>query len=111
MMPLDQNLFPRCSAIKILETLPKAEAAFEVEEDRDPDRPVVPLNASERPTNGMAVTYNSGKEDELIRYSLPELNKSIVFNCYYVKILKLFLFFKFGIIFKVIQSKLLQNTK
>ena len=40
-----------------------------MEEDKDPDRPVVPLNASERPTNGMAVAYVPGKEDDMIRYA------------------------------------------
>ena len=48
-----------------------AEATLETEEDakESSDRPVVPLNASERPTDGMAVSYPAGREEDIIRFA------------------------------------------
>ena len=48
-----------------------AEATLETEEDakESSDRPVVPLNASERPTDGMAVAYPAGREEDIIRFA------------------------------------------
>ena len=48
-----------------------AEATMETEEDakESSDRPVVPLNASERPTDGMAVSYPAGREEDIIRFA------------------------------------------